>query len=532
MVPGLALADTTIPGGAVSGVWTTAGSPYLITGEISVPLDQSLTIDPGVEVRFQGWHKLVVRGCLLAVGTVNDTIRFQAEVPATGWHSLRFLDTETNAQPRSEVRYCRIQDGYAWGTCPDNSGGGIYIAHSVVTVANCLIRDNEAVYGMSTWGGGGIYCDYASSVSILDNVICENNTDHDGGGIYCQMSSPEIHGNTITGNTAGRGAGLACFNFASPDVLNNDISNNHGEGIYLSGGFAWLVNNTIVDNEGSGIHCYLTNPYLIGNLISGNTALRGGGLMNEGSSPQVTNNTIVDNTAAIEGGGIYNTIVMVGVIQPSNPSCTNDILWGNTAPTGPQMCTNTNCVAAVRYCDVEDMSGSGCVGAVSTGLGNIEAAPLFDSSGPHPYALTADSPCRDGGMPGTPNLPELDLAGNARIVDGLVDMGAYEYTPGIGVPEVTPAAGRIMAQNRPNPFNPATVIAFTLDRPQWLTLAVFDVTGRRVTTLLDERLAAGPGSVSWDGSDDRGNSMPSGLYLYRMVTDGGATEARTMTLVR
>jgi hypothetical protein len=532
MAPGSTRADTPVPGGEVSGVWTAAGSPYLINGEISVPVGQTLTIEPGVEVRFQGWYRFVVRGCLLAIGTVNDTIRIRAEVPATGWHSLRFLETETNAQPRSEVRYCRIEDGYAWGTCPDNSGGGILIDRSTVTVANCLIRDNEAVNGLADWGGGGIYCDSASSVSILDNVICENHTDHDGGGIYCRLSSPTIHGNTITGNTALRGAGLACFNFASPDVRGNTISDNHGEGVYLSGGFAWLVNNTIADNAGSGVHCYLTNPYLIGNLIRGNAAVRGGGLHNEGSSPQVVNNTIVGNTATSQGGGVYNASVMVGVVQPSNPSCTNDILWGNTAPDGPQMCSGTNCIAAVRYSDIEDFSGAGCVGAVSTGPGMIEDPPLFDSGGPYPQALTAGSPCRDTGMPSTPNLPELDLAGHDRVVNGRVDMGAYEYAAGVAVPGATPPATRILAQNRPNPFNPRTVITFTVDRPQHLTLAVFDAAGRHVATLLEGRVAAGSGAVAWDGTDDHGNAVPSGLYLYRAILAGGEVETRAMTLVR
>jgi hypothetical protein len=196
------------------------------------------------------------------------------------------------------------------------------------------------------------------------------------------------------------------------------------------------------------------------------------------------------------------------------------------------MCTNTNCIAAVRYCDIEDFSGSGCVGAVSTGMGMIEESPLFDTAGPHPYALTADSPCSDAGMPSTPNLPALDLAGHDRIIDGTVDMGAYEFEANIAVPGATPAADRILAQNRPNPFNPATVIAFTLDRPRNLTLAVFDAAGRHVATLLDGRVEAGPGSVTWDGCDDHGNAAPSGLYLYRIDLDGGEVDTRAMTLVR
>jgi hypothetical protein len=186
----------------------------------------------------------------------------------------------------------------------------------------------------------------------------------------------------------------------------------------------------------------------------------------------------------------------------------------------------------VRYCDLEDFSGSGCVGDVSTGLGMIEDPPLFDTGGPHPYALTADSPCRDAGMAGTPNLPALDLAGHDRIINGVVDMGAYEFEEGIAVPDPTPTAARILAQNRPNPFNPLTVITFTLDRPRNLTLAVFDAAGRHVATLLEGRVGAGSGSVTWDGKDDHGNAAPSGLYLYRMEFADGGAETRTMTLVR
>ncbi len=107
-----------VPAGQVSGTWSLADSPYLIDGEIEVPLGAVLAIEPGVEVRFRGHYALAVRGQLLAVGAPGDTILFHAENPATGWHGLRFFDTATTAQPASEVRFCRIQDGLATRLLP------------------------------------------------------------------------------------------------------------------------------------------------------------------------------------------------------------------------------------------------------------------------------------------------------------------------------------------------------------------------------------------------------------------------------
>src|SRR3972149_12202018 len=60
--------QTSIPAGNVSGTWNLAGSPYQIQGSIQIPDGQTLTIDPGVTVDFQGTYKLNVQGRLLAIG--------------------------------------------------------------------------------------------------------------------------------------------------------------------------------------------------------------------------------------------------------------------------------------------------------------------------------------------------------------------------------------------------------------------------------------------------------------------------------
>ena len=97
---------------------------------------------------------------------------------------------------------------------------------------------------------------------------------------------------------------------------------------------------------------------------------------------------------------------------------------------------------------------------------------------------------------------------------------------------VAPDAARLaLGQNVPNPFNPATTIAFSLPRSGPVRLQVFDVRGRLVRTLLDETRDAGAHRVVWDGTDDQGVQAASGIYLYRMAADGQVLQNK-MTLVK
>ncbi len=80
--------------------------------------------------------------------------------------------------------------------------------------------------------------------------------------------------------------------------------------------------------------------------------------------------------------------------------------------------------------------------------------------------------------------------------------------------------------NYPNPFNPSTSIAFTLDRAGAARLEIFDLRGRIVTVLVDEVLPAGRHEVMWDGTDSSGRAMSSGVYLSRFEADGHVAQGR------
>jgi immune inhibitor A len=85
--------------------------------------------------------------------------------------------------------------------------------------------------------------------------------------------------------------------------------------------------------------------------------------------------------------------------------------------------------------------------------------------------------------------------------------------------------------NYPNPFNPATVIEYSLDQPGEAHLNIYDVLGRRVATLLSGRQEPGAGAVAWDGTDDAGNRVASGVYFARLATPLESTVLK-MVLMR
>jgi hypothetical protein len=100
-----------------------------------------------------------------------------------------------------------------------------------------------------------------------------------------------------------------------------------------------------------------------------------------------------------------------------------------------------------------------------------------------------------------------------------------------GVEPTSRASAARLLRNYPNPFNPRTTVDFTLAGDAATTLRVYDASGRLVRTLLDSYVAAGRHSISWDGSDDGGRSVASGVYFLRLQA-GGQTLSRTVNLLK
>lgn len=109
----------------------------------------------------------------------------------------------------------------------------------------------------------------------------------------------------------------------------------------------------------------------------------------------------------------------------------------------------------------------------------------------------------------------------------------YCFTPTavLPTPATAPAALARLLGAAPNPFNPHTTIRFDLARGARVRLSIFDVTGSRVRLLLDAPRPAGRHEIGWDGRDERGREVVTGMYFCRLEADG-TSQARKLTLLR
>ena len=102
---------------------------------------------------------------------------------------------------------------------------------------------------------------------------------------------------------------------------------------------------------------------------------------------------------------------------------------------------------------------------------------------------------------------------------------------GIDAEENLISASFQLFQNYPNPFNPTTIIGYRLPVNGDLELTIYDQLGRQIRKLVNRAQPAGLHQIEWNGLDDYGDAVSSGIYLYQLKS-GGSIESRKMVLIR
>ena len=134
----------------------------------------------------------------------------------------------------------------------------------------------------------------------------------------------------------------------------------------------------------------------------------------------------------------------------------------------------------------------------------------------------------------SPEIPRVRTKG--LVIGGEVEDYELTISPETGV-EDDPLGAQIpdkfdLFQNYPNPFNPETTIKFQLPQAGEVIVTIYDVYGREVKTLIHGQWAAGVHSVIWDGTDQRGQGVASGMYFYRIAMRTLVGERKTYNAVK
>ena len=124
---------------------------------------------------------------------------------------------------------------------------------------------------------------------------------------------------------------------------------------------------------------------------------------------------------------------------------------------------------------------------------------------------------------------QQDVDGIAAYFDNIVVnslVSAVDDNSETGLPD-----GFSLKQNYPNPFNPETQISYQLATGGYISLNIYDLLGREIKTLVSEDQPSGNYTVSWNGKDESGNIVPSGIYLYTLNA-GNIVESKKMILMK
>jgi predicted outer membrane repeat protein len=418
----ISIADHITVSGEVSGTWST--DTVMVTGDINIPDGETLLINPGTRVQFQGSYVFNVAGTIIASGNMNDSIFFQVAdtagfhndtIPDGGWQGIRF-DHNRFSNDQSVFYHCR----FSFGKNVNNdtlvgNGGAISIkAYHKVTVDECRFTNNFATYN-----GGAVSLDSAD-ISIHNSVFSGNRCGLPvapwgyGGAISSDHSNPDIRWNVFTGNSSTGIGGALSVRYEDCDIYNNIFSGN----LSALGGALGIL------------HIPEINHRVNTNFFTENTALYfGGGVASIEASPVYINNTIANNSATY-GGGFYCR-------DSISPDFYNTIIWGNTAAVGPQgYFFEVFSQADFFYCDVEggpSLFGGSGGGAAFSGAFEmcLDEDPEFLGFGSLPFSIYVDSPCFNAGSSDTTGfmLPSTDLEYNPRVVLGAIDIGADEVYP-------------------------------------------------------------------------------------------------------
>jgi len=416
-------------------------------------------------------------------------------------------------------------------------GGGLYCYKSTIVVENCHFLNNSA------YRGAAIYA-IASNIVISHSKIIKNNSEYTGGAIYSEYCDSIIMDKCeIIENSGRAGAGIHAFN-SSGTITNSHFMSNYSEdgGTFLEKSNFVFENCSFIENytehSGAGIlgiDCQISLNDC--NFIENISSWGGAGLFLR-ASKGIINRCLFDSNISDSHGGvikIYESSLITSnntyvknesgsrsIICPtrSNLSVKNSIIANNYSYPiflyGNDSLTNLN----INCCNMFNNRIGNYIGALEGYEiinGNISENPMFCDTTNNDFHIASISPC----APENNECGELIGAFNVGCSITDIDENTIELLPD----------KYELSQNHPNPFNPSTTIEFSIPKRNEVSLEVFNILGQKVIQLINRELPAGEYNVNWDGTDQTGEPVSAGIYLYRLKSDD-FSDTKKMTLIK
>lgn len=332
-------------------------------------------------------------------------------------------------------------------------------------------------------------------------------------------------------NLVGISNSIPAFIFAGTyDAEISQLSIHESGGIECDNSSPLISDIKLMNNYNYGLYCmYNSSPIIQNSVIVKN---QGGIKSLNNSSPMIINSTLAYNNFYATG----HTSAGLSVEINSHPIVVNSIFWDNLNEielfSFPGIGDSVS--VTIAYSDIKNGENGihNFYGTVNWLDGNIDEDPLFLDAPDNLY-LHEDSPCIDAGT------SYFEWEGNV-IVDlspdqyfGIApDMGAFEWEGVFAEDPPEIVLKNELQSNYPNPFNPETTIKFSIQKDAAVDISIYNIKGQRVRKLLREEMQKGEYQIIWNGRNEKGESLSSGVYFYKLMVNGKAEDMRKCLLLK
>jgi predicted outer membrane repeat protein len=399
------------------------------------------------------------------------------------------------------------------------TGGGIYAAGAVLSAADVVFDGNR-----SRNDGAGLYAD-ASDLDLQGVVIVDNQALGNGGGLAASSGAFTLRNGRIAGNGGSlMGGGLFVIGATGGGVENclfeGNSAGSTGGGAFLNANSAFAVRNNVVSgNAGGGLTCFGAELSLDYNNVWSNTGGDYGGSTVPGSHDISADPRYVDPASGDYGLALHSPCLDAG---DPDPICADP----DGSPADIGLCGGpagaTEAPAAVAGATITDLGdGHYRLDWTANSEPDIDIYVIYRDTAavfvPDPAKTIASVAHPVTSWEDTPPyacyylVVAVDNGGHVGGYSARLQTADMSPVPTTDLPKAY-AVTRVV----PNPFNPSTTIYYAAPRDGQASLDVYDLRGRRVRRLVQGSVAAGQHQVVWDGRDERGLGVATGVYLVRL----------------